>query len=358
MRLDDLVRAGSLIRPGPAGSPPHGLRAFEPVDADPTGNLARPAGSLAYLREGQSAWLNTDGQTGWVLISSIGAIVVGFIIEGDHVGLLEIDSAGGSPGGDQCLGNPQIKLKRIGTYAETGKLCIGNGGSAAGAQDSSFDIDFSRITGVGQWRRNLIFNPSAGDWAIAKVTPPATTANGELIELGRDGVGIYCSATAPAGTLNNKRRMLIDNEGKIYLEFPEYSGGPHGQLIIDGTHGNNEFVASARNSGGELFFGCNKSTNNSDLYINGRAWAGFFGTAYATYLQFFTNSSTRLTITPNGTIQCSGGLATTATSGHFIFPTCAGVPTGIPEGGVGAAIVDSTTGKLYIWSGVAWVAQT
>ncbi len=49
-------------------------------------------------------------------------------------------------------------------------------------------------------------------------------------------------------------------------------------------------------------------------------------------------------------------LATTATSGFFYVPTCAGPPTGVPvtETGLVPIVVDSTNNKLYFYSGAAW----
>jgi hypothetical protein len=52
------------------------------------------------------------------------------------------------------------------------------------------------------------------------------------------------------------------------------------------------------------------------------------------------------------------GFTTTSTTGHFRFPTCAGVPTGVPAAGEGAACVDSTTHKLMVYLNSIWVAQT
>lgn len=49
----------------------------------------------------------------------------------------------------------------------------------------------------------------------------------------------------------------------------------------------------------------------------------------------------------------STALATTATSGHIYFPTCAGTPTGVPAAFTGraAAVYDTTANKLWIYNG-------
>ena len=51
-------------------------------------------------------------------------------------------------------------------------------------------------------------------------------------------------------------------------------------------------------------------------------------------------------------------LSTSATDGFTYIPTCAGVPSGVPTSITGktAIVVDSTNGKLYIYTGSAWVA--
>lgn len=79
------------------------------------------------------------------------------------------------------------------------------------------------------------------------------------------------------------------------------------------------------------------------------------------YLRFFNGASgTNPTIgTNSGTNLVLGGgdLATNATSGFIMVPTCAGTPTGAPTGagsGQAALIVDRTNNKLYFYSGSAW----
>lgn len=54
----------------------------------------------------------------------------------------------------------------------------------------------------------------------------------------------------------------------------------------------------------------------------------------------------------------SGSLATTATTGFFYVPSCAGTPTGTPvaQAGFVPIVVDSTNDILYFYSNGAWVA--
>jgi hypothetical protein len=52
-------------------------------------------------------------------------------------------------------------------------------------------------------------------------------------------------------------------------------------------------------------------------------------------------------------------LATNATNGFAYFPTCAGIPTGVPAAsftGKAPIVIDSTNNKMYIYTNAAWVA--
>tara|TARA_R110000787_G_scaffold242039_1_gene348181 strand:- start:308 stop:700 length:393 start_codon:yes stop_codon:yes gene_type:complete len=54
----------------------------------------------------------------------------------------------------------------------------------------------------------------------------------------------------------------------------------------------------------------------------------------------------------NFTLGAGAALATTATVGHVMIPTCAGPPSGVVEGaaaGMAPMIVDTTNRKLYIF---------
>jgi hypothetical protein len=50
-------------------------------------------------------------------------------------------------------------------------------------------------------------------------------------------------------------------------------------------------------------------------------------------------------------------LTTTATDGFLYLPSCAGAPTGIPttQTGTVPCVFDTTDGKLYFYTGGAWV---
>lgn len=59
-------------------------------------------------------------------------------------------------------------------------------------------------------------------------------------------------------------------------------------------------------------------------------------------------------------VNATAALLTTATDGFYYLPTCNGTPTGVPTTftGTDAAIVDSSTGSLYIYNAGAWMTAT
>lgn len=61
-------------------------------------------------------------------------------------------------------------------------------------------------------------------------------------------------------------------------------------------------------------------------------------------------------INGNATIG-KASLATNATDGFLYIPTCAGPPTGVPTTKTGYAplVIDRTNGKMYFYSGGAWI---
>ena len=64
---------------------------------------------------------------------------------------------------------------------------------------------------------------------------------------------------------------------------------------------------------------------------------------------------TILTLRPTGDLVGPAGISTSATGGFWTLPTCAGTPTGVPVGGEGSVVVDSTNHKPYVYLNGAWV---
>lgn len=85
------------------------------------------------------------------------------------------------------------------------------------------------------------------------------------------------------------------------------------------------------------------------------------GTGGLVVVQGSASINVRITPTVNNLIIGTGAaLATTATEGHMMIPTCAGAPTGVPVGnGAGklAVIYDTTNNFLYVYNG-GWKKST
>ena len=71
---------------------------------------------------------------------------------------------------------------------------------------------------------------------------------------------------------------------------------------------------------------------------------------------YYKQKGRSLIVNPTETgLEFSGAvLATTATDGFLIIPSCNGTPTGTPSAGVGSMILDTSANKLWIWNGSAW----
>jgi len=87
------------------------------------------------------------------------------------------------------------------------------------------------------------------------------------------------------------------------------------------------------------------------------------GTAIPLYLAAGTGVNVSLGIDINGNVTAGGSfsaaLATNATNGFLFINSCAGVPTGVPAGFVGATgktpvTVNTTNSNMYFYSGSAW----
>lgn len=95
-----------------------------------------------------------------------------------------------------------------------------------------------------------------------------------------------------------------------------------------------------------------------------RASQTWTGSAHGSYLTFVTTPNGSTTIQESGHILPSGSwasgmpsLATNATTGFLYIPTCAGVPTGVPESVSGRIplVADTSGGKVYAYLG-GWTA--
>jgi hypothetical protein len=144
------------------------------------------------------------------------------------------------------------------------------------------------------------------------------------------------------------------------------------------AHGSSAAIALLRTQGTETAYsgtvagvigsingvGYNSSTfavGASIQFVSSDTWTG---AANGTYIQFRTTPTGSATTQDSGHIAPSGSwasgtgtLATNATKGFLYIPTCAGVPTGVPESISGRIplVADTSGGKVYAYLG-GWTA--
>lgn len=107
--------------------------------------------------------------------------------------------------------------------------------------------------------------------------------------------------------------------------------------------------------------GTSFAVGGSVQFLSTETWTG---SAQGTYINFRTTPTGSATAQDSGHITASGSwasgtgsLATNATKGFLYIPTCAGVPTGVPESVSGriALVADTSGGKVYAYLG-GWTA--
>jgi hypothetical protein len=141
------------------------------------------------------------------------------------------------------------------------------------------------------------------------------------------------------------------------------------QLLLEaiGTSGQVQVFLNGNDGSGAnstIFFQTNTTTQwqlehtPPYLYIrdvvNNRSACYFYPGATAAAARVQLNS----VVQPLSSLVCgSAALATTATDGFLYLPTCAGAPTGIPTAWAGTVpcVFDTTDGKIYYYTGGAWV---
>lgn len=117
-------------------------------------------------------------------------------------------------------------------------------------------------------------------------------------------------------------------------------------------------IGSVRGIG---YDGSSYATGTSIWFRTSQNWSG---SAHGGFLTFITTPTGTTVPQESGHIYPSGSwasgtgsLATTATSGFLYIPTCAGVPTGVPESITGRIplVADTSGGKIYAYLG-GWTA--
>lgn len=104
---------------------------------------------------------------------------------------------------------------------------------------------------------------------------------------------------------------------------------------------------------------------NGTTYYKGGSIYFYKNTGQGTGIAFLTTNYSGSAVEASGAIVPSGSwaagkadLATNATTGFLYVPSCAGVPTGVPEtiDSRVPIVVDRTNNRAYIYSGGSWVA--
>ena len=227
----------------------------------------------------------------------------------------------------------------------------------------------------------------AGDTQTLAIGTSA--ANGTTIAYNARWQWNLTGAESTANAGSNLQLQNIADDGKTIIGTPISINRASGVVTIN-TGSSIEFgdgtvsapsIAPASNAGSGLYF----TTNAVDVAANGVQAAQFAtATTGVNYLKFTPAATTvapsitaagsdtdvGLTISGKGAGQLSLGnatsnilagpgtaLATTATVGHLLIPTCAGTPTGVPVGhaiGNAAIILDTSGNKLWLYDNGTW----
>lgn len=186
------------------------------------------------------------------------------------------------------------------------------------------------------------------------VVPGNLTVNGNLVVLGTSPVTstvTFASGPSIKGDFSNTTASLrtavqsMTTNGNTFLEVLPNGTSNVASVTIENSSApaNNAYLAVTINSTQSLI---GTSTRGSATAI-----PLVFGVGTS------TNVAAHITIDITGNVQVgNAAIATTATSGYFYIPSCAGVPTGVPVSKTGLVpmVIDSTDSKIYYYIGGVW----
>lgn len=218
MNLSRRVRAGDLIRPGVAGPPPVGLRAFEPVDASPVGVLVRPVGTIVYLRDGAQAWISTV--SGWVSMGQLySGIGVGILLGPSAPDIAAAYLAGWRPpvvvASSSFTGTGVVisGLSAVKRY----RITVGVAAEAAAATTLTVQPDGSDANCVS----NAILGTYATAFAFSSLVAGRTKANGGAvweIDIGARTAGLSGFAST-CGDDTTMATVIIHSNGATSTDY-------------------------------------------------------------------------------------------------------------------------------------------
>jgi hypothetical protein len=219
-------------------------------------------------------------------------------------------------------------------------------GSVANEVTSNAHLTYAPLTGA-LTVNEILSLPMPGDVLIkGAATDTGETNNGGFVNI----IGGY-SDSASGGDIR-----LTAGEGQyggyVYISAGASLGADAGAVEVTGGYGatGNDTGGHVTIKGGDSLGGV---AGNAKIY-------GGLGVTNGD-VQIFTNNILTVHVTETQNVRIGvPSLATSATSGFPYFPTCAGVPIGVPTviAGTAPVVIDITNNKMYFYStGTnAWIA--
>jgi hypothetical protein len=216
-------------------------------------------------------------------------------------------------------------------------------------------------------------NPSTGVILMDSYKKSGTSVGALSTSIG----GVYTSTGEPALEVRNggSRMFRVYGDGGIEANGQSaiHQYGSAGYLNIIGSEGSVGSPTVWSGANGTAYAQLDFGTYNSGdaAFPAGATIAALKREAFATAgrhgtdLSFRTAASDgsggtpleRMFISADGDVRVGSSLTTGATNGFLRIPTCAGTPTGVPAGGTGSMVYDTTNNKLYIYNG-GWKGAT
>ena len=205
---------------------PTGMTSWFVVDKDPTGTVARPAGTVAFLRDGSAAWISTDGlATGWVKVVDLAMLLsttgTGAIVRQNNptmTGIRLTDGAVGTPSLTWST-DTTCGLYHTGT-AGTGAILFGvNGVEVLKLNATGMQVDGNVGIGTASPNARLDIRPS-GESVIAvnaslAVEESSSYSQGIALSLYRAGTFNEGRPSAFIGTACTPTQIIVSGGARV-----------------------------------------------------------------------------------------------------------------------------------------------